>query len=408
MGFFNRLKKILTLESNVVFLLSLVISVSCVYTKQFFSILMPITAIVLVLSQEKVRYLSLMRNPPMLFIFLLIIMVGMSTIWSLVPIETLKIFASISLTYCFAYILLSVILEAKHELIKEANNSIILIVIFISIMFIFQIYMEFFSQEKIATIINSAFKIKPIGSIIGLCVFPICAFSWINNRKILSICIYIILSMLVYISVCQTAIYSLALCTLVFAVSYILPRFVTLSSMIVSFIYMIFVPFLYIYVFPAVVFVETPLLKKVVNESLFHRILAWEFYSRKFFEMPFLGWGAGAARYIQAENGLAAGYMNVIHPHNGAIQSYLELGMLGGLLFALIFASLFWIIQKHVKDRLSVAVCNSTLVFALIASLVTHNIWHSYWTSRCAMVAGLVILFVKARVEQLRVPADHL
>ena len=81
----------------------------------------------------------------------------------------------------------------------------------------------------------------------------------------------------------------------------------------------------------------------------------------------------------------------------------MELGVVGGVLFALFFASLFWVVEKYVKDRLSVAVCNATLAFGFIAGEVTHSVWRNYWLAVVTLTAGLIILFIKAREEQLRV-----
>lgn len=87
----------------------------------------------------------------------------------------------------------------------------------------------------------------------------------------------------------------------------------------------------------------------------------------------------------------------MLHPHKSILQAYVELGLFGGVLFSFFIAFLFWIVEKHVKDRLSVAVCNATILFGLLLADMTHNLWRNYYLSLCAIAAGVVILFIKDR-----------
>ena len=107
------------------------------------------------------------------------------------------------------------------------------------------------------------------------------------------------------------------------------------------------------------------------------------------------------------ERKIVADYDCLLHPHNNSVQAFFELGLIGGILFALFFASLFLLVEKHVKDRFSVAVCNATLAYGFIGAEITHNLWRNYWLSLVVLTAGLVILFLKAREEQLHVEVGH-
>jgi len=140
---------------------------------------------------------------------------------------------------------------------------------------------------------------------------------------------------------CQTAFYTIVLSSIVFASTLIMPFYTTRIAIFTTYTYLILSPIYFVFLFPPGVAIKTAYFKDGVNGSLFHRILAWEFYSKKFFEQPFFGWGAESARYIPTEENLANGYSNVIHPHHGGIQAFLELGLAGGILYALFFASLF-------------------------------------------------------------------
>ncbi|MBY0502105.1 MAG: O-antigen ligase family protein [Alphaproteobacteria bacterium] len=250
--------------------------------------------------------------------------------------------------------------------------------------------------------------IKPTGHILGLTVFVGSAFLWIYGYRFLSLFTWFLIVILIYLTLCQTAIYGVLLASIIFILSYAMPFWITRISMITAYTFLVLSPLLYTYIMTPEVLIDTPQIKSLINRSIFSRVLAWKYYSEKFFEQPFLGWGVESSRFLPTEPELAPGYFNLLHPHNNSIQVYSELGIVGGILFALFFASLFWLIERHVKDRLSVAVCNATLAFGFFAAEVTHNVWRSYWLSLVALVAGLLILFLKAREAQLLEEVDHL
>ena len=250
-------------------------------------------------------------------------------------------------------------------------------------------------------------RIKPTGSILGLITFVGCAFLWIYNGRILSIFTFIILFLLISLTLCQTAIYSIILGSIIFCLSYFMPRLISRMEMIFSYTFLLISPILYTYVISSSTAVSSPYLKWFMNRSFFHRFLAWEYYSKKFFEKPFLGWGAESSRYLPTEPNLAKGFKHLLHPHNNSIQAYSELGLVGGILYALFFSSLFYIVEKYIKDRVSVAVCNATLTFGFLEAEITHNAWRNYWLSWSALTAGLIILFIKAREAQLHAQNGH-
>jgi O-antigen ligase len=274
------------------------------------------------------------------------------------------------------------------------------------ILIVFQLCLDAFHIElKKAN--NNIYMMKPTGSILGLMSFVGCAFLWIYGHRMMAILTSFLLVILIYLTSCQTAFYGGIFSIGIFILSYMFPFWVTRFSMIGTYTFLTLSPVFAAYIIPFSKISSFHYLKFIVNESLFHRFLAWEYYSKKFFEQPFWGWGLESARYISTKSELSPGYGNVLHPHRNSLQAYVELGFIGGLLFALFFASLFWLVEKHVKDRLSVAVCNATLIFGFTAAEVTTNLWRVYWLSIIGLTAGLIILFLKAREAQLHALAGH-
>ena len=85
-----------------------------------------------------------------------------------------------------------------------------------------------------------------------------------------------------------------------------------------------------------------------INASLVHRLDIWNFTVERIAERPYLGWGFNAARVIPgggehyflrdaSQRVIGQGNRLPLHPHNGALQVWLELGLPGALGFSALF-----------------------------------------------------------------------
>ncbi len=399
------MSKIASLDNIALFFLAVLIAIGGVFSYKLMSILMPVITLILLWRQRDIKNLSLLLSPPLVFLFLLLIWGGLSVLWAEHPQTALAIFVKMSLTFTFSLVLISALMKASPDTLSKVY-SLLKIAGFILIFFI--ILQNIADDLKIKTFVKYKdvyYMMKPSGSILGLGAFISCGLLWVYNSKILSVATFVLLVLLIYLTRCQTAFFGVLFATLVFGLSYAIPFWSTRIALFLSYTFLILSPLIYLYVFPLSTMVQ---LKWIIqNGSLFHRFLGWEFLSEKFLEHPLLGWGLGSTPYLPLGSDLAQGYQNVIHPHNTAIQAYVELGLVGGVLFGLFFASCFWLVEKHIKDRFSVAVCNATLVFGFIQAEVTHSLWHNHWVSWVALIAGLMIIFLKAREAQLHGEVYH-
>jgi len=368
---------------------------------------MPLFAILMIGNMKELKVISFSLSPPFLFLFLLLMWAGVSIFWAVTPIPALKTFASLCITFIFSFLFLSLIQKATPEVMSRAYLILTISGLILGFLILAQVMADSFQVGLIKKYAGEPFMMKPTGSILGLLGFVGCAFLWINNHKILSILTYFLFILLIYLTLCQTALYALLIGSCIFVLSYTAPFWTTRVALIFSYTFLILSPVLSVYVFTPPQLSQVPLAGQVLGRSFYHRVLAWEFYSMKFFEKPFLGWGVESARYLPSDQQLAEGFSNVIHPHNNAVQIYAELGLIGGILFALFFASLFRLVEQNVKDRLSIAVCNATIVFAFIEAEITHNVWRNYWLSLVTLVTGLIFLFLKVREGQLRGAVGH-
>ena len=80
----------------------------------------------------------------------------------------------------------------------------------------------------------------------------------------------------------------------------------------------------------------------------------WTYATARIAEHPLKGWGLDASRTFGAAIGL--------HPHNGAIQAWLELGALGAALMALAWALAFRRLARDDRSLVTAATAVTALV----------------------------------------------
>lgn len=397
-------------EKLALFSLALLLAIGSIYSYNILSILLPILTLLVIWAGGGLKDISLRLPPPLFFLLLLLTWIGMSVFWATNQIAALKAFISLTLTFTCSVFFLSRLMQPSPRLISQAYTLVkyagFLLICFILSQIVLDTFFKGFLHYKSG--IPYMLRMKPTGSILGLTAFVVCAFLRVYTNKFFSTLTFLLVFSLVILTQCQTAVGGMMLATLVFGLSYLMPFWITRIGMVASYTFLLLAPLFYTYMFTSANLAKAVYLQWVVNNSLFHRYLAWEYYSKKFFEKPFLGWGVESSRYVRTGPELAPGFRHLIHPHNNSIQAYAELGLIGGVLFALFFSSLFYLVEKHVKDRLSIAVCNATLVFGFVGAEITHGAWRNYWLSVVVLTAGLLILFIKAREAQLHARDGHL
>ncbi|WP_349371514.1 O-antigen ligase family protein [Salinarimonas sp.] len=119
----------------------------------------------------------------------------------------------------------------------------------------------------------------------------------------------------------------------------------------------------------------------------------WREYAALVWERPFLGFGieAGhvaaalpeAARLADAERAL----LNWGHPHNGALQVWFELGLVGALLGAALLAALFRALERHAGPLLPAATATAAGAYAV--AFVSHGAWQAWWWCLLGLIAML-------------------
>lgn len=139
---------------------------------------------------------------------------------------------------------------------------------------------------------------------------------------------------------------------------------------------------------------EITLQKEGFNPATFHRLFIWQFVTERIWEQPWLGWGMDSSRAIPGgrEHILWGTETLPLHPHNGALQVWLELGVIGAVLVAVwVWLTFRWTAQ-HQLMRNAIAVRAGAATSYLIYGLISYGIWQSWWISLAWLIAALGIV----------------
>ena len=138
---------------------------------------------------------------------------------------------------------------------------------------------------------------------------------------------------------------------------------------------------------------------KVVPEgyySALHRLYIWRFSAERIIDKPALGWGLDASRDLPGgdERLPEGGVVMSMHPHNGTLQVWLELGVIGaGLLAVVVAVSL--LAQCQIRDRFDAAATLGASTVVLVIANLSFGIWQTWWLCTFGLLAALVTAAVR-------------
>jgi O-antigen ligase len=134
------------------------------------------------------------------------------------------------------------------------------------------------------------------------------------------------------------------------------------------------------------------------KSSAGHRLLIWSFAGDRIAERPFVGWGLDSARAIPGgkdEIGPGESWLP-LHPHDGAIQVWLELGAPGAALLALLLGWLWLALGDAAWPRGYAAAAAGSLAAALIIATSGWGIWQEWWIATLELAAFAILALAPA------------
>ena len=128
--------------------------------------------------------------------------------------------------------------------------------------------------------------------------------------------------------------------------------------------------------------------------SVGHRLLIWSFAGDRIAERPLTGWGLDASRAIPGgDDPIRPGEPWMpLHPHNAALQVWLELGAPGAVLFALLVALVWGVLARAEWPPLFAAGAGGSLTIAFVGCFGTYGIWQEWWLGTLSLSLFLVLV----------------
>jgi exopolysaccharide production protein ExoQ len=141
-----------------------------------------------------------------------------------------------------------------------------------------------------------------------------------------------------------------------------------------------------------------------VKVSAGHRLLIWSFAGDRIAEHPLSGWGLDSSRAIPGgDDPIRAGETWLpLHPHNAALQLWLELGVPGAASLALLLALLWGALASAAWPRLFAAASGGALATGLVGCFASYGIWQEWWLG--TLWFSLFAILVMARAATSATP----
>lgn len=118
-------------------------------------------------------------------------------------------------------------------------------------------------------------------------------------------------------------------------------------------------------------------------ESWEQRVGYWTYAMVQIAEHPLRGWGLDASREFSPHIQL--------HPHNGALQVWLELGAVGAAIAALAWIFVFRRLARDDRSLVAAAAAGSAAVY-LLFGVISFGAWQEWWLALAALTATIASL----------------
>lgn len=134
------------------------------------------------------------------------------------------------------------------------------------------------------------------------------------------------------------------------------------------------------------------------------RLEIWDYVSRYAMQQPLTGWGVEATRMVTFDTKeLYQGGNTVLHPHNFAVQIWMEFGALGATLGSLFLLHLLDAIRK--LPDLPARVCLASMMGSLAVASTGYGIWQGWWLGTFILITAYCMLVAKIFAARVSAPA---
>jgi O-antigen ligase len=139
-------------------------------------------------------------------------------------------------------------------------------------------------------------------------------------------------------------------------------------------------------------------LKSKMSLSWALRLGYWDHAAAWIADHPLRGWGLEASRMFSP--GIQ------LHPHDAALQIWLELGLIGAVAAAVFWAAVFVRLSRPQRDPATAAAAASAVAYTIFAA-VSFGVWQEWWLALGALVAACATAVIRqpAPLARARAPS---
>ncbi len=139
--------------------------------------------------------------------------------------------------------------------------------------------------------------------------------------------------------------------------------------------------------------------------SFVHRTYIWRFVAQQIEAHPVLGRGHNSARSLPGGKMRAVdptrgdlGQMVPLHPHQSALQIWVELGAVGAVIFA---AFLAWAVSVagRTRERSSVIPLGQAMT-VIVLGMGSYGVWQSWWLNTIVITTSITIALMRTNGDQ--------
>jgi exopolysaccharide production protein ExoQ len=137
--------------------------------------------------------------------------------------------------------------------------------------------------------------------------------------------------------------------------------------------------------------------RPIAKVSALHRLVIWQFTGQRIRDRPISGWGletsrdlpGGDQRYaIEGRPDAPPMVALSLHPHNGALQIWVELGVAG----ALLGSTLLYLLAREGAGLQGIGQAGfyGATISALMIAMLSYGVWQSWWDEELWLFAALM------------------
>lgn len=333
---------------------------------------------------------------------LFLLWMGVSTFWAPNFFQSLKLVASLTILFCAGILLFSLLSALKQKDLRTLKPFLFTGFVGIFLFLALDISLQGSLRHALKTgeyiPLKGGAGLLPYnqgGTFLAVLFWPFLGLLYRSKRGLAGGFLILVPVLLLNLE-SHAAVGSMGVGALVFLGVYALRKPALLVGGVLVFLGMIASPHLVVtFLDPVKIEASLPDLAKA---SYSHRLWIWRYVAHRAFERPLLGWGLDASRDRELKQsmlwhserfGLEEGLKSnpedcanesiPLHPHNMALQVWLELGVIGSILASTLLA-LFPILLTYLPvSRFGKSLAAATYASALVVGFVAYGVWQNWW-----------------------------